>query len=380
MVPISDEWGGSKKMDKPNKGNTITIKINRKDLPLKEQNEKEQDEKEQNEKEQHNRTPEHSKIKEKSESNLSESGEQESAAAKEPIEEGETFDWILPTKKGTTEKKESKVASIEKKEKSKSKLKSLTFSNNAKKLKQSRKGHMTPIVLAVFFAILVGTTFGLTMLKMVLPEQLTNGVQPVVGKEQKEETPIAAGSVEWTLPSVSASIVQEGVYASQESAKQIQASLKEKGTPAEIFSLDGKFAIFIGVAQNVGDAKIIGQKYKASGIDTFSKDYSIKEKKVTDLQEEEKKFLELAPPFYKTLLSSLSNGIPAEMKSTFEQQSADLTKIDKNKIQNKNIIAIYSELEAASAQIKKNDENPDPKTLTLIQQHLLAFLSSYQSL
>ncbi len=77
------------KMDKPNKGNTITIKINRKDLPPKEQDDL---------------TPEQSKIKEQPESHLSESGEQESAAAKEPIEEGETFDWILPTKKGATEK------------------------------------------------------------------------------------------------------------------------------------------------------------------------------------------------------------------------------------------------------------------------------------
>ncbi len=68
------------------------------------------------------------------------------------------------------------------------------------------------------------------------------------------------------------------------------------------------------------------------------------------------------------------------MKATFEQQSADLTKIDKNKIQNKDIIIMHDELEAASAQIKKYDENPDPKTLTLIQQHILSFLTSYQSL
>ena len=79
-------------------------------------------------------------------------------------------------------------------------------------------------------------------------------------------------------------------------------------------------------------------------------------------------------------MTSLSNGIPTEMKATFEQQSADLTKIDKNKIQNKEMIILYSELEAATAQLKKYDENPDPKTLTLIQQHLLSFLSSYQSL
>ena len=68
------------------------------------------------------------------------------------------------------------------------------------------------------------------------------------------------------------------------------------------------------------------------------------------------------------------------MKKTFEQQSENLTKIDKDKIQNKEMIIIHSELEALTAQIKKYDENPDPKILTAVQQHLLTFLSSYQKL
>ena len=38
----------------------------------------------------------------------------------------------------------------------------------------------------------------------------------------------------------------------------------------------------------------MGQEYKGSGIDTFSKDFTIKEKKVTNLQGEENKLLELA--------------------------------------------------------------------------------------
>jgi stage II sporulation protein B len=352
------------KMDKSNKGNTITIKINRKDLPPKEQDD----------------TPVQSKIREKSESHLSESGEQESAAAKEPIEEGETFEWILPAKKGATESKQSKNESIEKIEESKSKSKLPPFLNKVNKSEQSKKGMFTPIFLSIFFAVLVGTTFGLTMLKMVPPEQVTVGEQPVVGTEQKEETPIAAGTVELALPSLSGSVVQESVYTSQESAEQIKNSLKERGIPAEVFSVDGKFALFIGVAQNVEAAKVMGQAYKASGTDTFTKEFIIEEKTVSNLKEEEKKLLELAPPIYQTLVTSLSNGIPTELKASFEQQSADLTKIDKNKIQNKEMIILYSELEAATAQLKKYGENPDPKTLTLIQQHLLSFLSSYQRL
>ena len=123
------------KMDKSNKGNTITIKINRKDLPTKEQDDK----------------PVQSKIREKSESHLSESGEQESAAAKEPIEEGETFEWILPAKKDATESKQSKNGSIEKIEESKSKSKLPPFLNKVNKSEKPRKGMIYPHLSCHFF-------------------------------------------------------------------------------------------------------------------------------------------------------------------------------------------------------------------------------------
>ncbi len=62
------------------------------------------------------------------------------------------------------------------------------------------------------------------------------------------------------------------------------------------------------------------QKYwvkllKQVDMDTFTKDFIIEEKKVSNLQEEEKKLLELSPQLYQTLVTSLSNGIPAEMKA-----------------------------------------------------------------
>ena len=352
-------------MDKPHKGNTIIIKINGKKPATKAENQ----------------TTEQRKVKGQERPSVSGIAELEASAAKEPLEDGETFDWVLPTGESpseSTENQEIKVESNEKGAKSKSPL----FLGNGKNMKQPGKRPITPIILTIFFAILVGVTFGFTMLKMVLPEQvMTSGEQPVVKTEQKSEEPVAAvGSGELTLPSLSASVIQEGLYTSQSGAEQIKSSLKEKGIPVEVFSMDGKFAIYIGVAGNVGDAKSMGQEYKDSGIDTFSKEFTIAEKKVTNLQEEEKKLLELATKMYQMLLSSLSNGIPTEMKATFEQQAADLTKIDKNKIQNKEMIIMHSELEALTAQIKKYDENPDPKILTAVQQHILTFLASYQKL
>ena len=185
-------------MDKPHKGKTITIKINGK-KPSKEVG---------------NQTPEQRKINKQERPHLSGIAELEASAAKEHLEDGETFDWVLPTGENvseSTEDQEFKIKTNEKGAKSKTPL----LLGKAKNKKQPGKGHMTPIVLTIFFAILVGTTFGLTMLKMVLPEQVTTSEQPVAGTEQKNETPIATGSAELTLPSISASVIQENVYTTQ---------------------------------------------------------------------------------------------------------------------------------------------------------------------
>lgn len=366
-------------MDKPKNGKTITIKINGKESPFKEN-------------EQDNPINKKSKESEKQQqSHFPQQVKLESAATKEPIEDDEQFDWILPTA-GNIPEEEVQMIPPEKKKNDQSKMSA--YKGKGINIKSfSTKGINVSMVLAVFCAVVLGTFFGLLLLKVVPSEKVVGeDPPPVVETEQPGQTneqpsdkPVAvSGSVELTLPPLATAVVQEGVYSSQSGAEDIQATIKDK-VPSAILSLNGQFAIFVSVADTVEDAKTMGKGLNESGISTFSKAFTIEEKTVKNLQEEEKELLELSPLLYETLVAnvtsaSISNSIPASLLKDFEKQTSSLAGIDKSKLQNKEIIRIHSQLEAATVQLKIYEKNPEASTLNKIQQHLLSFLAYYQSL
>lgn len=367
-------------MDKPKNGKTITIKINGKESPFKENKQ---------EKPINKKTKESEKQQQ---SHLSQQVKLEAAVAKEPIEDDEQFDWILPTARNIPAE-EIQTLPPEKKKSDKSKI-SAYKGKEIKTKSFSTKGINVSMVLAVFFAVVLGTFFGLLLLKVVPSEKVVGeepppvveNEQPSNTNEQPSDTPVAvSGGVELTLPPLTTAVVQEGIYSSQSGAEDIQATLKDKGASSAIFPVNGQFAIFVSVADTVADAKTIGSRLSSSGISTFSKEFMIEEKTVKNLREEEKKLLELSPLLYETLVAnvtsaSISSSIPADRMEDFEKQTSSLAGIDKSKLQNKAIIGIHSQLEAATVQLKIYDKTPEASTLNLIQQHLLSFLAHYQSL
>src|SRR3954471_19362003 len=98
-------------MDKPKNGKTITIKINGKESPFKENKQKNPINKKtkESEKQQQSHLPQQVKL--------------EAAAAKEPIEDDEQFDWILPTA-GNIPEEEVQTLPPEKKKNDQSKMSS----------------------------------------------------------------------------------------------------------------------------------------------------------------------------------------------------------------------------------------------------------------
>ena len=254
-------------MDKPKNGKTITIKINGKESPFKENKQANPINKKtkESEKQQQSHLPQQVKL--------------EAAAAKEPIEDEEQFDWVLPTA-GNIPEEEVQMIPPEKKKNDQSKLSA--YKGKGIKIKSfSTKSINVSMVLAVFFAVVLGTFFGLLLLKVVPSEKVVGEEPPpVVEKEQPGQTneqpsdkPVAvSGSVELTLPPLATAVVQEGVYSSQSGAEDIQATLKDH-VPSAILSLNGQFAIFVSVADRVEDAKTMGTRLNESGISTFSKEF-----------------------------------------------------------------------------------------------------------
>lgn len=372
-------------MDKPNNGNTISVKINGKHSPFNDDNQGIPPDKQKKEREGSDKQPQ-----------KKESVEHESAAAKESMNDGEEFDWILPSGSSLPKKEDSKIIYLEDKKKEKSPIsfkalinKKNTHTQGQPKTKGSKPINFT-MLLSIFFAIILGTLFGLFLLKLVPTEQVVGEEKPAAVNENEQTNvqpvqPAATDNVEVTLKPVSAVVVQEGIYSSQGTAESTLAALKEKGTPAAIIPVDGKFAIFVSVAETIADGKTIGNALNGNGIETFSKEFTISEKKINLQHEEEKKLLELSPQLFHALTvsvtsASVSSSIPAAAIENVEKETEILSKIDKDKLKNKTVIDMYSQLETASKQIKQYEKSPGADTLNKIQQSLLSFLSSYQNL
>jgi stage II sporulation protein B len=378
MKPTSNCREVKTKMDKPKNENTITIKINGVESPVHEDNKKDIIDQQSDDTNEQTAT-------------TANPHELESAAAQEKNDDNDNFDWVLPNTTPTQiiEEFQQVPDPIKKKKKVKDITDITTVGSEFKFNKQTFRNMKLSTFLAIFFAVILGTFFGLMLLKIVPAEKVVENEQPVINQEvQKEsgkETSQPSGTLEGKRQALSLAVVQEGIYSSKEGAENIKKNLNDQGIPAEVFAANGQFAIFVGISNNVEEAKVIGNTLKTSGIDTYAKQWSIEEKNLSKLNEEEKKVLEMSSQVYASFNESISsvngsNPISPKLMEDVTKHTSSLTAIDKGKLQNQSIIGIHSQLEAASSQLKEYNNKPQSSTLNGVQQHLLSFLSNYQSL
>jgi stage II sporulation protein B len=358
-------------VDKPNKGNTIKIKLNGETPPYQEFSPKKENE------EISNRLPKVIKIN----TNLPESDIfLETAAAQESVDE--SFDWIIP------ESSENDIEEFKFKPSQSSKKKALpkitTFSSNTKK-KNGRP--LGTILISAAFAVLIGSTIGVVMLKLVLAtpsdKTLTTGPTEVTEKPVSTETRTTEGKTIATaaISQLTAYVIQGGVFSSEAGAKETSSNLASKDVPSQTIEMDGKFYLLLGVADSIEAAKALGLQYKENGIeDVFAKPLLVDEKKFSDVTKKEKAFLQAVPTIYQTL--SLTSSSALLTKSLSEDASKVLAEIEeplKSSVKNKKLRNLKSELVSAEEKVKAFQESKDESNLSDAQQHLLNFLSLYFS-
>lgn len=358
-------------MDKPKKGHTIKIKLNGENKAIQKE-------------------PQTRELEESAESetrvikinrNPAEAdGFLESAAAKESIDE--SFDWIIP-ESSENDIEEFKMVSQHKTKKTGPK-KLISFST---KMKKKNDRSLAPIFVSAFFAILIGTTIGISMLKLVNttePVEKAGTKTPVVEEKGKSETKAAAGkTTSAVIGQLTAYVIQGGVYTSKDGAKETSRQITAKGVPSQVVELNGQHYIFLGVADSSETAKLLGNQYKEKGVeDPFPKSLLLKEKKVTDITDKEKAFLETVPSIYETLSLATASGlvskaIPEKAGKAIPGAEEQL-KVDG--IRNEKVKSLKAELTNANEKIRAYQKSKDAKSLTEAQQHLLNFLSDYYSL
>jgi stage II sporulation protein B len=360
-------------VDKPKKGNRITIKLN---------GEKQQfiDEM----KEKHSKMnsspvptvikidPNHTVIKIEP-NHIEQESFLETAAAQEPVDE--SFDWIIP-ETAENDIEEYKIAGSQTTKKNNK----LTPSSFAKKLKKKNGGAFGSVLIAAIFAILIGTTFGYIMLKLVITDHSEKAATVPKVVAEKGTNKVDAKTAAVVVKPLTAFVVQEGVYSSKEAVKDAASKAAVNGVPSQSIEMDGHHYLFIGVADTQEIAKTLGGLDKEKGVkDVFAKPLSIKEKTVPEMNENEKSFLETAPAIYQSLVKMTSSAIITKSISEDSSKVID-EQLKNNGIENEKVKGLKAELTTAEEKIKAYQKTKDPKSLSEAQQNLLNFLALYYSL
>ena len=304
--------------------------------------------------------------------------ELEAAATKE-AEEDDSFDWILPDDhEDENIVTEYKIVKKPTKKKTGVSLISSKFTRNKSGL------FLSPVFIVIFFAIIVGTTFGVIMLKIVTTEKIVENAEPVNALPQpSKEKSSAIERLE--LQPLSAYVIQGGVFSNIASAKQMQAENSQKGIPTQIFERDGQAFLYLSVADSIDHAKAIGGQLSSKGVEVFAKSIIFDEKSLEGLQPAEKNLLGSIHSLYEVLATAATEAavgkvIPDTLIRSAEQQAAAMKNIEVGQLKNERVLNIYEDLDKALEQLNVYKQSADEKELDKLQHYLLDFLVHYQTL
>lgn len=339
-------------MDKRQNGKTITIKINGNEQPFREDTSSE------------TILP------------LETFSSNETAATQEAAEE--SFDWILPENDHQDEIAEYRIVNQPTK-----KAKNKTI-NPKPSWGKNNNTHIKSIVFSVFFALLLGTSIGVLMLKLVINDQ-TEAVEkaattPVNGSEKPTPTETVDKSA-FLLHPISTFIVQEGVYSTKEGANTALESAKLKGVPTAIIEKDGKSLLILGVAGSIDHAKSLGATYKVKDVAFFAKALEVPERPLADVSASEKKVMETAAAFYQSLTVAASytaSEMPAELIGKLDDYEKQWSALNDDE-GNVKVKGMKKELLGASTAAKTFSKSKKESDYLKLQQHLLSFVALYHS-
>lgn len=357
-----------------NSGKTITIKINGEQKPFLEEPTKEEYKMEKPQSDENgNLLIEYDP--EKSEHEVI----SETAAAQEAEE---SFDWILPQEENTENE-----LSLYKTVKSSKQHKGIRLPALSK-VEKKNIGTIKSIALSVVFAILLGTGFGFIMLKLVItdaskPAAVQTKNVPAAKKDKANTNMNAQGAI--TLKPLTTYMVQGGVFSKKETAATVARQAVAKGIPAETMEWNGKYYIFLGIADSIEHARSLGTLYQHKGMDgVFPKTITIPEKKFSNLSAAEKSVIQntaVTAHLLATITSNTLTGgaIPSSDLKTLAELETQLKKIDNNAIKDKKINDLNVEITGALKQISEYQKKKDQKLLEKVQQHILTFFTDYYS-
>ncbi len=241
-------------MDKPDRNGTIKIQLSGKGQKQKEKQKK---------KKQPEETPAESKA-----------AQNDMDKKTVPAAEESEFDWILPEQSGSKTDKPLVITTF----KDKVEESSVFGAGLKDKAKNSlwNKG-AGRLVLSIAVAIAIGIGFTYTVLFLTTQEDgtLPAAVSETVDSAPQKEEPAAAVDEAGKIQPLDVTIVQGGVFSSEEAAVEQSELFNAGGTTAEVIGQDGKFYILFAVSDTIEHAKRLSVEFREAGTDAFWKEMQI---------------------------------------------------------------------------------------------------------
>ncbi|WGG44390.1 hypothetical protein [Rossellomorea sp. DA94] len=291
-------------------------------------------------------------------------GESETAAGEEAKDDG--FDWVLPDEEAEPPQEYKKIHYV-----SGSKKKKKSFINPFQ--------DSVNLVMSLIGAIVVGAVLGFGTLKVITT---TDGPATPAATLQENTSAGKTGDQQAVsaveLKDFSTSILQGGVFSTEEAMKAMKDSLEAKGLPGASVEKDGQFFLLLGVSGDLETAKTLGGKLKDQGVDVYAKDFVIGSKGI-NASKEEKTFLEKGNALFSAIAQASSTGMTGGTadEATIKTIQSGVKELEGLKVGQDSIASMKKSLMGAgnlAAAMKS------PEDAQKAQEGLLSYLQLYSGL
>ncbi|PKG21692.1 SPOR domain-containing protein [Niallia nealsonii] len=319
---------------------------------------------------------------------------EEVAAGSETIDD-ESFDWILPNEE-EMEEEPIILANDSSTGEKKTFLEKKIKKDNGNK-KSVKKGVVPSIFFTVFFAVVLGTGFGFILLKMVSSDQQVTSKQNVAVSQGESEAKSAGktneeakgtgsstetSAITATKKDISTFVIQHIILSNENAVKQVQSQLKNDGYISQEISVNGKMAVYLGVAGDLEEAKTWAKAIKKDKVEAFAKPITFNGGgEIKNVTKAEKSFIENSPAIYDAITVFVSSAQfgdspSAEVKKELKKQQAVLDEMKISTFKNKEVKNMALQLNEGITKSIALDNN-DREDTQAIQKNLLSFLTKY---
>jgi stage II sporulation protein B len=293
-------------------------------------------------------------------------GKAETAAGEEKLED-QGFEWILSDETTQPPKEYKKINYV---------------SGKKKKKRQSFKNPFhdsVNLLMSIIGAVVVGAVLGFGTLKVIT--NTDGGAVPAATLQDDTAADVTGGSTAAAtvqLKEFSTSVLQGGVFSSQESMTAMQDTLTSKGITSASIEKDGQWFLMLGVSADVETAKVLGEEMKGNGVEVYAKDFQLNAKEIK-ASNEEKSFLEKANGLFAILAEESSNGVVngKTNESAAGSIESSLKEIEGIKVGQEPIVKMQESIVNAARQTLSVKTSEDAAK---VQGELLGYLELYSSL